>query len=83
MEYERSVKRMIAAWDGRDFASIERDDITALMDEVEARRGREKPTLCCKYSPQWPTGTPHGHGIIAHHSSRVCGGASRPSATGF
>ena len=30
---------MNAAWDGRDFASIERDDITALMDEVEASSG--------------------------------------------
>jgi integrase len=37
--YERSLKRMTEAWSGRDFASIERDDVQELMDLVQVESG--------------------------------------------
>src|SRR5262245_6044904 len=37
VEYERSIKRMTEAWGGRDFASIERDDVTVLLDAIEEK----------------------------------------------
>jgi hypothetical protein len=30
---------MNEAWDGGDFASIERDDVTKLLDEIEEKHG--------------------------------------------
>jgi integrase len=39
IQYDRSVKRMNAEWSERDFTSIERDDITRLMDAVEVNSG--------------------------------------------
>jgi integrase len=38
-EYARSVRRMTDAWNGRDFAAIERDDLAKLMDKVEVESG--------------------------------------------
>jgi integrase len=38
-EYRRSVRRMAEAWEGRDLASIERDDITKLLDVLEQKHG--------------------------------------------
>jgi integrase len=39
VEYNRAIKDMSEAWDGRDFASIERDDLTKLLDQIEGERG--------------------------------------------
>jgi hypothetical protein len=38
-QYTRSLKRMTEAWAGRDFASIERDDVQELMDLVQVESG--------------------------------------------
>jgi integrase len=38
-EYRRSIKRMAEAWQGRDFSSIERDDVTNLLDQIEHGSG--------------------------------------------
>jgi integrase len=44
VEYDRMLRYMTEAWQGRDFASIERDDVTALMDQIE-KRGKRQANL--------------------------------------
>lgn len=38
-EIDRHIERMNKAWDGRDFESIRRGDVTKLLDQVEDKHG--------------------------------------------
>ena len=43
-EIDRHLKRMSAAWDARDFASIGRGDLAQLLDEIEINNGPRQAT---------------------------------------
>ena len=73
-EIDRHLKRMSAAWDARDFASIGRGDLAQLLDEIEINNGPRQATYACKCSLRWRTGTQPATTIIEHHWSRVCAG---------
>jgi integrase len=61
--YDLCIRRMNEAWDGRDFATIERDDVTKLLDEIEEKNG----TRSANYALQTFSSLANWHATRSRH----------------
>jgi integrase len=76
--YDLCIRRMSEAWDGRDFASIERDDVTKLLDEIEENHG----TRSANYALQVFSSMANWHATRSrHYRSPLVKGMRRGSPT--
>jgi integrase len=76
--YDLCIRRMTEAWDGRDFASIERDDVTKLLDEIEEQHG----TRSANYALQVFSSMANWHATRSrHYRSPLVKGMRRGSPT--
>ena len=61
--YDLCIRRMIEAWGERDFAMIERDDVTKLLDEIEENHG----TRSANYTLQVFSSMANWHATRSRH----------------
>jgi integrase len=76
--YDLCIRRMIAAWGERDFATIERDDVTKLLDKIEEKHG----TRSANYTLQVFSSMANWHATRSrHYRSPLVKGMRRGKAT--
>jgi len=76
--YDLCIRRMIAAWGERDFSTIERDDVTKLLDKIEAKHG----TRSANYTLQVFSSMANWQAARSkHYRSPLVKGMRRGSAT--
>ena len=61
--YDLCIRRMTEAWGERDFAIIERDDVTKLLDEIEENHG----TRSANYTLQVFSSMANWHATRSRH----------------